>query len=343
MICCSEGVQENLSSVVSGLEEQIKMKDILVRLHKEHNQDEIFEDQEESELLPGLTYSRAKDFACDQISIEDLTDAEIEALENSFRLPMSLGGGIIEPWMPWWESDEVKEIRISKSGGYMVEQIQGPKSTFAIESQIPRPLDFPLSTFSDLTSKAPSDKLIYYLIDMMFWYCLGLRISNGDYECTDIETVQMLLCCSKSFNQDNHEVLDSNIRGLAANIIEICCKEGKNINHNISRGMAIGILGDVSKLLGLGREGIILALSDLFHIVSRVNSDHDNAAKSDKRNGFNLGRKKISFMQKKMLFFLSWANEYSSDMAPFFSRELENVYIEFMATKGRVDDIRIPV
>lgn len=341
MICCSEGVEEALSSVVSGLEEQIKMKEILVRLHKEKDGMELFEDEEESELVPGFTYSRAKAFACDEISIEDLTDAEINALQKSFQLPSSLDGNIIEPWTPWWESDEVQEIRISTRGGYMVEQIHSPNSTFNVEQGIPRPLEFQLTKFSNLSSKAPSDKLIFYLIDMLFWYCLELRISNGDYECTDEELMHMLFSCSRSFNQDKNQIVDSNTRGLTANIIETCCKEGRNINHNISRGIAIGILKDVSKILALGREGIILALSDLFHIATRVNSGY-RVSKSREGADDKLNQKNFLLMEKKLLFFLSWANEYSGAIAPVFARELENAYVEFMLAKGQSDEVVIP-
>ena len=324
---------------MSGLEEQIKIKDILVRLHKEQESGTL-EDNEESELVAGFSYSRAQAFACDEISIEDLTDTELEALHNSFQMPMTIGGGILEAWMPWWESKEIKEIVISKSGDSMVENIG---SNLPDDVYIPRPLHFPLTEFSKLTSKDPSNNLILYLIDMLFWYCLELRVSNGDYESADQELLHLLFFCSKSFNQDDHEILDSSVRELALSIIEKCCKEAKTINKNISRGIAIGVLKDVSKILGLSREGILLALSDLYHISARVKSGYQSTQKPGEEKQGNLKRKKISLMEKKLIYFLSWANEYADIIAPLFSQELESVYMEFKAYLVGRDDIILPV
>lgn len=335
---CSEGIKEALSSVVAGFDEQIKMKSILVRLHKEDQQDNLLEDEIDEEFVDGISYSRARAFACGDITLEGMTETELDALRGAFQMP-TFPVDLIEAWIPWWESREVQDIRISKQGGYMVEPMQLSNSPSFAQS-LPKLPTLPLMEFSRLTSRSPSDTIAYSLVDMLFWYCLELRLSNGDYECADEELLYLLLCCSTSFSEARDTVSGTNIREMSLTVIEISCKEGKKINEHISRGVAIGALKDVSKILSLGRKGVILALSDLYHIASRVQATCKKEGK--KTSGRNLVRKSIRLMEKKLLYFLSWANEYVSEIAPIFSLELDSMYNELMATLKRKDDLIIP-
>lgn len=316
------------------------MKDILVRLHRDHKNSDSDGDTD-SELVAGFSRSRAEAFACDKIALDDLTNAELNALQGAFQMRNSIDNNTLEAWKPWWESEEAKEARISSQGGYLVEPIQN-SSSFDVKPGIPRLLDFPIADFSQLTSKPPADNLILYLIDMLFWYCLELRLSNGDYECADQELVQLLIYCSKSFNIGDQDILENNTRGLVTNIIESCCREGKKLNQNISRGLAVGIIKDVSNILGLGRTCIILALSDLFHIFSRIHSTYRYSSGPSKTRAYNFDRKRLSLMRKKLLYFLSWANEFAGGIASAFSQELEDTYRDIMESLRPTDEIRLP-
>ena len=314
--------------MVADLDEQIKMKDILVRLHRQ-NLEEVDEEFESEEFIQGLSYDRAEAFAAGSLTLEDLTEQEIESLKKAFNESVLTGEQVVSPWSPWWESGEAKDLQLSPEGTLMVQQIQDSESEgdedggTSMVGSIPTAPRKPIPPLKNLTSRKPSDTIVLHLIDILFWYCLVLRLANGDYECADVHLLQVLGSCSVAFSNKKAE---NNTDGETLELFmdrlyEVCMQNARHHLGNISRGVAIGTTRDIANILSLGRIGVILSLQDSLEMISRAKSTYCHG---NRRNGSN--EKSISLMEKKVHFFQSWTNDYCNDLAPVFSSELERIY-----------------
>ena len=323
MVHCSEGVREALGTVVADLDEQIKMKDILVRLHRQ-NLEEVDEEFESEDFIVGLSYDRAEAFAAGPLTLEDLTEQEMESLKKAFNESVLTGGEVVSPWNPWWESGEARDVRLSPEGTLLVQLIHDSESKCNGDTgkSIPAAPCKPIPPLKNLTSRIPSDSIILHLIDVLFWYCLVLRLANGDYECADVHLLQVLASCSVAFSNKRDENTEENTLDLfMGRLYEICMQHARQHLGYVSRGVAIGTTRDIANILSLGRTGVILSLQDSLEMISRAKSTYCHA---DRRSGSH--EKSISLMEKKMLYFQSWTNDYCNDLAPVFSSELERIY-----------------
>eukprot|EP00889_Picochlorum_renovo_P004618 jgi/Picre1/31648/NNA_006999.t1 len=229
----NEQVRENLSSVVSTLDDQIHMKDVLVRLHRQHLEDESISVDDEDELVGGIPYIRAMAFAEGNLKLEDLT----------------------ETWSPWWESQEAKDMTLTDQGMPVVQDLEPTGTTSEVTCSLPKAPESPLPALSSLTSKNPSPLLMYHLIDLVFWYALALRLLNGDFESAETDVVCLLLSCSKALTPGKQITEDIGLENVIIDILQTACTGVKPYFGSIPRGMAIGAVRDVVGIISLGRTG----------------------------------------------------------------------------------------
>lgn len=158
-----------------------------------------------------------------EVAAEDLTPQELAA----FHRALAAGelSGAVQPWQPWWLSEEAARLELGAGGTALVAEEQaaaaaaaggegrqasgmpGEQAAEAQEQQqqqaagqppkqgdgqatgsaLPPPPSRPLPPLSALTRAAPSPLLRHQLLDLLYAYCLTLRRYNGDYrwEATD--------------------------------------------------------------------------------------------------------------------------------------------------------------
>lgn len=155
------------------------------------------------------------------IGAEDLTPAELAA----FHRALAAGelSSAVQPWQPWWLSEEAAQLELSAAGTSLVaavaeeqsgQQEGGSTSTAAASSveqpaagleaaaastqssTLPPPPSRPLPPLAVLTKAAPSPLLRWQLLDLQFAYCFTLRLYNGDYQWEAADAADVLFALS---------------------------------------------------------------------------------------------------------------------------------------------------
>lgn len=143
-----------------------------------------------------------------------------------------------------------------------------------------------LRPLSELTSKEASPVLLQHLLDVLYGYCLVLRLYNGQYSTDLVGACDVLLTASAVLGQTRpapSQDSDTCNTVLFASVTSACTPGSSSTiianTHTttsstfqsnstctnaacVSRGFAISLLADVAKLLHLGRSCILLALND---------------------------------------------------------------------------------
>ena len=258
-----------------------------------------------------------------------MTKTELAALTDAMQSNTQLleGDGIVEAWKPWWESTDVSKIVLGARGTAVVESEEDGGAWES--SNIPCAPKVALVPLSSLTSRAPSPQMPLHLADLIYWYCLIMRLYNGDYSSDNSTVVCLFLCCSLVL-QEQQAVLKQceTVHDLVTKILEVSCTEANAVFGKIPSGLAIGVLLDVVHLVRLGRTAIVLALTDISRIFERGKLDDIFRDKKDSRlNLKNSTKGKLANARRKMVFFLSWANEFATDtMAATLSSAVEFEY-----------------
>lgn len=256
-----------------------------------------------------------------------MSKAELAALTEAMQSNTQLleGDAIVEAWKPWWESTDVSRIVLGARGTAVVESEEDGREP----SNIPCAPKVALVPLSSLTSRAPSPQMPLHLVDLIYWYCLIMRLYNGDYS-SDISTVVCLFLRCSLVLQEQQVVLKQceTVHDLVTKILEVSCTETNAVFGKIPSGVAIGALLDVVHLVRLGRTAIVLALTDISRIFERGKLDDIFLDKKYSRLLLkNSSKNKLTNARRKMVFFLSWANEFATDtMAASLSSAVEFEY-----------------
>lgn len=355
------------------------MQDILRLLHQQQIEDleggsgGSSEGQEESsedeELVPGLSMHRALLFATGDLTLEDLTTEEIEAFEKE---ALAIDGEVaanVQAWQPWWTTQAAAELQLGASGIKCIEEIVENTANNSAESrihteiadqQIPLPPTAPLPFLSSLTSQPPSPSLPLQLLDLLYSYCLTLRLFNGRYTTDVLDAANTVLASSAvlgggSLLNSPPSSTDVPSTVILNSVMHVCSTEAGRAQ--VPRSFAIGILSDVAMVLQHGRAVIITALTDLSRLVdaglvetrSCIHRDTHRTT-ADKSGLKELNREELSLKfhhqqlelkamiprlkqaQRKMVFFLSWANEVADTVAPALAMATGMVYEQQKAT-----------
>ncbi|KAK9806763.1 hypothetical protein WJX72_001783 [[Myrmecia] bisecta] len=127
-----------------------------------------------------------------EVNEADLSEADLQA----FRRALATGevSRLVPAWEPWWMSQAAAELRLSSRGMPVVALEQGEQGRSADEArQIPPAPHDPLPSLKTLTRAAPSPMLQPQLLELLFAYCLTLRLYNGDFTADPLEAAAVVL------------------------------------------------------------------------------------------------------------------------------------------------------
>ncbi|KAL4452311.1 hypothetical protein ABPG75_007973 [Micractinium tetrahymenae] len=211
-------------------------------------------------------------------------------------------------------------------------------------SGLPPPPSRPLPPLAALTRAAPSPLLRYQLLDLLYAYCFTLRRYNGDYqwEAADAADTLFALSAVLAATAPGPAAAGSTAAGGsdagagsssggggdasagAAPVLLGCVQRACQppVGSHDARGFAVSVLSDVAAMLQLGRPVVLTALMDATRLVEaarqqlEAGSEGRGAAKEGsgasekehKQRQMELRRRLVA-AERKLLFFLSWANE----------------------------------
>ena len=321
-----EQVRSDLSTVSADLDTQNMMKDILVKLHKQETGEELLLDdsiqgEEDDELVPGVPNGRLEALAKGELQLDDLVDAEVQAIKASMLRDIQ-----VEAWKPWWESEDARDVGLSSDGRRLVQPVD-PDEGEEVPSPIPAGPREPIPPLSRLTSKEPSDIILLHVLDVIYWYCLVLRLFNGDIELAGEQLVRVLVEHGSSMpggksaqivakpNAPARSQGVESVRAFAEGLMDGCEVAGF-FTGVAARGISAGVLKDAAAVFSLRRSGVLLALSDVLQTARIVKT---------------LGIPPASVVERKVIFLLSWANERVDGIATLVSSDLVELYEETMS------------
>ena len=175
---------------------------------------------------------------------------------------------------------------------------------------LPPPPSAPIPPLASLTSKPPSAELVLHLLDIMYSYCLVMRLYNGQYTSDSIDAANAILSASDVLvPAGNEAVSHDSVTSILVYLVSKVCGPSAGRAH-VSRGFAVSILADVARLFQLGRAVLITALADLSSLLEAGIAEVQHAGKVDKTNL----AKRLKQAQRKVLYFLSWANEMPAEI-----------------------------
>ena len=198
---------------------------------------------------------------------------------------------------------------------------------------IPEPPTAPLPSLSSLTSKTPPPVISLHLLDILFSYCLVLRLFNGQYSADPIDAMGTVFNASQIICPPGKDILweEMCINEALVHIISRVTSPSAG-RASVHHGFAIGIVSDVSRMLQLGRSIVIVALMDMSRLL--------NAAKQELQQHTRASDKELQATlrqaQRKLLFFMSWANELLPQVFEALATQLEVFYVQQKTTTESV-------
>lgn len=92
---------------------------------------------------------------------------------------------LIEAWQPWWHSQECAGLRLTRHETLAVQMAHAPSDDSNHEAEqrhtsLPAPPAAPLVPLSELTAAVPSPLLRWQLLELLYAYCLVMRLYNGE-------------------------------------------------------------------------------------------------------------------------------------------------------------------
>jgi hypothetical protein len=348
------------------------MQDILRLLHQQQIEDleegsgsgsggSDEENSDDEELVPGFSMHRALLFATGELTVDDLTPGELEAFQKEALTTEGDVAAEVQAWQPWWTTQAAAELQLSAPGTKCIEEVTPPSSLSSPpiaasedQQQIlpPPPPTTPLPAFSSLTSQPPSPALPLHLLDLLYSYCLTLRLFNGQYSTDILDAISTVLASSSvlggshSFSPPSPDDVPSTV---LLNCVMHVCSSTEAGRAQVPRSFAIGILSDVAIVLQLGRAVVVTALTDLSRLVDLGLTETRSASINTNKNVEDLNADQIEELQqqqrdckqmmsllkqaqRKMLFFLSWVNEVGDAVAPALAMATGMVYEQQRAT-----------
>ena len=254
-----------------------------------------------------------------------MTEREIKALTMAMEKDNQnkLGAdGPVEAWIPWWEQPETYDIVLNETGMALIDA--GESAEDIDEGMgMPHLPRVPLPAFSTMTSREPSKSMPVDLMEIIYYYCLVMRIYNGDLTADVFEATQFLLRHSRVLGM-SQSFVGYDVKSAFEEILIDSGNQGSTIPTNIPTGMRLGVMKDVVHVLELGRVGMILALTDLSRLCDLTRKELKN--ESDSRDMYNSLKKQILQVSRKLLFFLSWVNENGNAIQRILIPDLQIAY-----------------
>lgn len=302
------------------------MLNILQRLHLEEtcatSSSDSEEDNEESmlskETIKRLLQKAAVNGGELNVSPLDLTSEELAAFHRAIATGELYAG--IQPWDPWWFSEEASQIVLSADGTLLIRPLNEESAKEVDNRFVPAPPQEPIPPLSDLTKEKPSRLLPVHLLDLLYSYCLVLKLYNGDYSSEPTNALSIL--CAVSSAAGRLPIPDSVNEAMLACIQRACIPPA---GLSDSRQFTIQTLLDVAEILKAGRPSVLIALVDLARLVESCSAE--KMSKAEKQN--------LNSLQRKLFYFLAWANEQES--AVYSALMLEVGALHSMLTSDEQD------
>ncbi|XP_060079858.1 zinc finger HIT domain-containing protein 2-like [Ylistrum balloti] len=278
---------EGLKDQSSGLEEKRKIMEMISRVEEETEGLESDDEPDLAERLEGL------DLDCDAGAIwKQLTEKErkeFDLMSRDGRL-----GHLVEVWTPWW-NPESKQL---------IQDEDDPRDQ---PRKFPKVKDDIIDLAVLLPKSKPSSGVKYSVVGSLYAYCFVCRLHNGDHWDTPVESAQEMLIVSDLTNKDvvynsPGEVIQSSIQRVTKS----------SFGRGTSAGFSISIIEDIINIIrGPSEERpleyLIIALSELLHIIQKAKKLVSKGLKSGKCKGGNSMKKDLFACEKKLEFYLSWS------------------------------------
>ncbi|KAL5760897.1 hypothetical protein ACOSP7_019402 [Xanthoceras sorbifolium] len=297
-----ENVVDEMRQMQSDDETKRKMLDILKRFH---SQEEVDSMDENESIISEETIQKV--LSGGQVNFEDLSADE----KKLFQRAMASGelSKMIEPWDPWWLKPSARTISLSKQGTQLVQLVSKQEASVPSDEdlvsnesgEIPPGPETPLCPVSKLSSTEPSPLLAIHLVDIIYSYCLTLRVYNGDWQSDALGSAMMVLTVSSVLGQGRQP---ETIREALSYCLEQTCSSYKHMG-GLQFGLAI--IDDVVSLLSLGGSALVCSLCDLQRLIQAGEKD----LKSDKASKFRKSeiRNKLKLAERKIYFIMCWVRE----------------------------------
>ncbi|KAL6779449.1 hypothetical protein ACKKBG_A12380 [Auxenochlorella protothecoides x Auxenochlorella symbiontica] len=293
------------------------MRAILERLHASRLEDAAShssgEEEGEEEIREGelseatirRILARAEAGGELEVVEEDLTPAELAAFHAA--LESEEVGRMVQPWVPWWTLEAARDVRLGPRGLSLIEDVsESEPSSSRSQPGLPPPPSQPLLPLSALTKNPPSPLLPCILPQLLYAYCYTLRRHNGEPDVDALgagETLLMLWPGTKD------PPPPSPVHALRQTLADAVGSGRGGAPH----AFFVAVVGDAVQLLRLGRSAVLLALVDAARMASRARSAaedlEDDAAPERMRQGRKAFVRQLAAVEKKLVFFLAWANE----------------------------------
>jgi len=252
----------------------------------------------------------AQDFdtALEDLDLEDpnLFDKLPKEQQEDFKRALKDGrlSSLIEIADPWWNLPPVPIKPLVQ----VVSTTKGDDDIEDAIKKIPK-ITENLPPLLALTKAKPSPYLSHNLIDILYSYCYMFRLFNADIQADLEESLKCIYELSAVIR--TNAVFQSTTSCLESSI-EASVKPA----YKVSIGFSIAALQDVAKVLKC-KAFVLSALSDLLESYK---------LKSTSKEGTTRQPSKLDRAQKKMYFYLVWANEQTELLFKVLASEVETEY-----------------
>ena len=227
------------------------------------------------------------------VTDEDLSPEDLEAFHR--ELAAGKLSRAIERWEPWWLSQEAAELELGPSGTRLVAAVE-PEGQAGVPTRatarlrtvwrlrpspcaearrttlaggagvrsmggLPAPPTTPLLPLSALIKGEPSPHLLATLLDLLYAYCLVLRLFNGDYRADLAGATDTVLALSAGLSSAAAPNSTPQLALLG------CVERAHRLPATGGSGFGISVLRDVVAVLRRGRPVVLTALMDLSRLL----------------------------------------------------------------------------
>eukprot|EP00884_Botryococcus_braunii_P001138 jgi/Botrbrau1/11024/Bobra.101_1s0022.1 len=265
-----EQTEESLREMKATDEDKKRMVEILKRLHlqdSEQAQDLASGPGSSDEEAAGEPLSRAtlerlrrkvesgEDFDVEHEMTPEERDRVLRDIERQ-QVPMS-----INSWQPWWDLPGDPAPACGADGAPLVATLLAPSEGSGAAQRLPK--------LESLTKACPSPLLHWQLVDLLYAYCLVMRLYNGDVSVDPEGAAQRFLDASASLlgkvppASPAEAVLSSTERACSAGLL-----------GSRGRAAALAVLRDVVSIASLGRQAVLRALGQAKDVLSALQGPH---------------------------------------------------------------------
>lgn len=243
---------------------------------------------------------------------------------------------------------------------------EGAGAAGAGATTLPAPPSKPLPPLSSLTRAPPSPLLQYQLLDLLYAYCHTLRLYNGDWQSAPAEAAGVLFAISAvlagaashaplaaAAASDGSAVAATPPAATTATALLACITAACQplVGGREQRGFAVALLTDVAAVLRCGRPLVVTALMDLTRLIeaARQEQEQQQQGQPPPRSSSSAGggggdvdagpakaaralARRLLAAQRKLLFFLSWANEQSPELYALLHLAVEAEHAQHAAS-----------